>query len=397
VRSRSTLVAVFSTLISVSPTPVALSKSPQATFALGPPGVALQPDNGLIVAANLSNTSDRNAFRVQIESMKLGSAALLPPTTFPILLGKMDAGQSATVQASFNGNQLTPGKQYLLVMNGSYRPVNKGVDKDEGHVFTVSTVMVFPPAAPGSSPARSVTVAAHQISGAPFPPQPPSFDDEVNPPIAPVPSAPFVRGLPTLTATDVIPAPFGDPPAIVFNANNSLGINDANDNPIGEPSGASAGSVVFVSANSYAAYSTDGGSHFTKLDPTTIFPNDIGFCCDQVVQYVPSSDRFIWLLQGSVTPGVLPAARLSAGFGQPSGHRQQRRHEVDLLDCHAEPLRLRRLRLPGHVGGIELPLHELGCRGRRMQRRAHGFTHVVGGAKGRRPDHRRIHRPDGWK
>jgi hypothetical protein len=36
------------------------------------------------------------------------------------------------------------------------------------------------------------------------------------------------------------------------------------------------------------------------LDPTTIFPNDaVGFCCDQVVQYVPSIDRFIWLLQGN--------------------------------------------------------------------------------------------------
>jgi hypothetical protein len=36
------------------------------------------------------------------------------------------------------------------------------------------------------------------------------------------------------------------------------------------------------------------------LDPTTIFPADaVGFCCDQIVQYVPSIDRFIWLLQGS--------------------------------------------------------------------------------------------------
>jgi hypothetical protein len=58
--------------------------------------------------------------------------------------------------------------------------------------------------------------------------------------------------------------------------------------------------VVFVTANWVAAYSTDGGNTFTQLDPTKIFPNDtIGFCCDQIVQYAPSINRFIWLLQGS--------------------------------------------------------------------------------------------------
>jgi hypothetical protein len=57
--------------------------------------------------------------------------------------------------------------------------------------------------------------------------------------------------------------------------------------------------VLFITANWTAAYSTNGGSSFTQIDPTTIFPNDaVGFCCDQIVQYVASIDRFIWLLQG---------------------------------------------------------------------------------------------------
>ena len=34
-------------------------------------------------------------------------------------------------------------------------------------------------------------------------------------------------------------------------------------------------------------------------NPTTIFPSDaIGFCCDQIVQYVRSIDRFVWRYQG---------------------------------------------------------------------------------------------------
>jgi hypothetical protein len=58
--------------------------------------------------------------------------------------------------------------------------------------------------------------------------------------------------------------------------------------------------VLFISANWVVAYSTNGGSTFTQLDPTTVFPNDaVGFCCDQIVQYVPSIDRFVWLLQGN--------------------------------------------------------------------------------------------------
>ena len=54
-----------------------------------------------------------------------------------------------------------------------------------------------------------------------------------------------------------------------------------------------------MTANARGHYSTNEGSSFTQLNPTTIFPADaIGFCCDQVVQYIPSIDRFVWLLQG---------------------------------------------------------------------------------------------------
>ncbi len=65
------------------------------------------------------------------------------------------------------------------------------------------------------------------------------------------------------------------------------------------------GDVVLVSGNWYAALSTDGGNTFTGLDPTTIMPVfdnngnplDGGWCCDQVIQYVPRFDMFVWLHQ----------------------------------------------------------------------------------------------------
>ncbi|MBI3805088.1 MAG: hypothetical protein HY282_15165 [Nitrospirae bacterium] len=74
-------------------------------------------------------------------------------------------------------------------------------------------------------------------------------------------------------------------------------------------SGASGrGNVVLATGNTFAALSTDGGATFKALDPTTIFPSgpttdasgnriDGGLCCDQVIQYAPQIDRFIWLMQ----------------------------------------------------------------------------------------------------
>jgi hypothetical protein len=72
-----------------------------------------------------------------------------------------------------------------------------------------------------------------------------------------------------------------------------------------DPSGASMGNVVLASGNTYASLSTDGGRTFIQLEPTKIFPNrdaarnliDGGLCCDQIVHYIPSIDRFVWLMQ----------------------------------------------------------------------------------------------------
>ena len=83
-------------------------------------------------------------------------------------------------------------------------------------------------------------------------------------------------------------------------------------------SGAMRNNVVFMTGNTFAALSTDGGNTFNSLDPTMIFPSgptsdaagnllDNGLCCDQVIQYSPQIDRFIWLMQfcgtGAATGG----------------------------------------------------------------------------------------------
>jgi len=69
-----------------------------------------------------------------------------------------------------------------------------------------------------------------------------------------------------------------------------------------EPSGAKAGKVLFTTANWFAAISVDNGVTWNSIDPTVYTgpanqSTDGGFCCDQVVHYLPSINRFVWLIQ----------------------------------------------------------------------------------------------------
>lgn len=65
-----------------------------------------------------------------------------------------------------------------------------------------------------------------------------------------------------------------------------------------EPSVAENGTTVMTTGNFWMSLSEDGGATFTTVNPTTIFPQDYGgFCCDQVLTYVPHFDLFVWLLQ----------------------------------------------------------------------------------------------------
>jgi hypothetical protein len=74
---------------------------------------------------------------------------------------------------------------------------------------------------------------------------------------------------------------------------------------VGEPSVAVNRDVVLYTGNWYAARSIDGGQTFQYIDPFTAFPDppNLGFCCDQVANYIASIDTFVWLLQYSPKSG----------------------------------------------------------------------------------------------
>jgi hypothetical protein len=157
----------------------------------------------------------------------------------------------------------------------------------------------------GSAVSLTGSAPPQRAFGAPFPPAKFEEEDDANEFPAPkVPRGPF-RGF-LVPGQAIKPLDFksgggaaGDDP-VVFGKYTNYGKTAAPFSTVAaDISGAESGSIVLATGNKYAIYSTDGGTTFTTIDPTTVFDNtaDGGFCCDQIVQYVPSIDRFIWLMQ----------------------------------------------------------------------------------------------------
>jgi hypothetical protein len=306
-----------------------------AILSLSGPGVNLLNPTMLVAAVPIMNTGTAAAQNVQVTALSLTTATLTSPS-LPADLGTIPAGGLEVLDTTFSG-AFVPLGSYALSVEGTFAVAGTT------YCFALGTTLTVPPAAPGSGTLGSLTVPANQVSGAPFPPQPREPQPPVHGSRWTVPTGPFVPGVPTPDSTFVQPAPavtaldefaaLAGP--IVFRRNDGVGFTSGV-STIAEPSGgASGGGVIFVTANWRAAYSTDGGNTFTPLNPTTIFPNDaVGFCCDQIVQYIPSIDRFVWLIQGNGyrLAAASPAQIISSGgtawtywnltaqvFGQPNG------------------------------------------------------------------------------
>lgn len=111
----------------------------------------------------------------------------------------------------------------------------------------------------------------------------------------------------------------GDRDPVVFHAYGPADTERKNLTNAADMSGADTEpDVVMMSGNWYVDVSTDGGSNWKHLDPTTIFPEDLGtgFCCDQIVTYVPGIDRFVWFLQYGKDGAGQGAFRLAVASAQ---------------------------------------------------------------------------------
>jgi uncharacterized repeat protein (TIGR01451 family) len=267
---------------------------------------------------DLSNNSATVVTEVQVPPNisappRSQTASLGQTVTFRVVA---EGTQPLRYSWAFNGNFI-PGQTNSTLTLGSVQPDDEG----EYLVLVVNAVGQIQSAPvtlrinEGLWDLKNGQVEPKRVEGGGFPPVPPDFDRFLNEEDEPfiVPIGP-PRGNMTpqnnkyearfLKPKD--PAGSGDPQAPLFFREYDE-IDDATPSAhtlFPEPSVAENGQTVMTTGNFWMSLSLDGGQNFTSVNPTTIFPQDYGgFCCDQVLTYVPRYDLFVWLLQYSSSAG----------------------------------------------------------------------------------------------
>ena len=285
-----------------------LSQESAVEISSKQPGIGLEDPETLLIALPLINNGSGDASNVEITSIKLQFATLASPATLPQKLGNLPAKRSVIVESTFSSKRFIRYQSRVLEVSGNF--VNDGRTLP----FSIRRSIVLPPAAPGSSKARTAQAAPHTVSGARFQIAPArAIPAEVNELGPPVPTG-RRRGnmTPSSEATTIGTArpfvPGDDPPGdFVFLKNTSFG------SPAGIPNDPSVSNggpgrgntqTVLATGNTYGSFSVNGGDNFNGLNPSAIFPNtdavgnliDGGLCCDQIVHYSPAVNRYFWLM-----------------------------------------------------------------------------------------------------
>lgn len=136
-----------------------------------------------------------------------------------------------------------------------------------------------------------------------------------------------VTTVPTVKASPVQGITEVTDPSIVFETNRALSDTETNNitSEVSEPSLAVRGPEILITANWFAAFSTNNGATFTYVNPDTTFPQipTQPFCCDQVAVYVPKHDVMFWYLQ-YVQDGAGNTGRLAVAQGPDIATQQWR-------------------------------------------------------------------------
>lgn len=308
----------------------------------GLPGIGTDSPNLLLVALPIQNIGMTTAQKVKITSIKLDPAALIGSVS-PASLGDLIEGAVVTINAQFDRSSLTPGSEYPLSVTGEYEAGGTT------HSFTLNSTVTAPSnASSGEFIAKVSTSKSVFISNPKFYPVPADLIDNEeegrNPEGAPVPIGKTQLLFPAAFSTKFmgeqlppVNVPGAAVPTVSFGKDTPFGRNNGG-TPV-DPSGASgvganAANVVLTTGNTYASVSVDGGQTFTNLNPFCMFGyiscdaagNQIGsplvdgnLCCDQVIHYAPSINRFIWLMQTWPTNWVNGGNR-----SNPSGNNRLR-------------------------------------------------------------------------
>ena len=261
------------------------------------PGV-LVSDEAVYVALPLANTG-----RTTVRDLRITDIQPHPTVTPPVER-EIQRGGRTVLDLSFPPPATTQAKLPVTV-RGSYRAGWQRV------AFSVTQTVELLPSA-GNAELRTATVVPHVATGGPYPPQrtrrEPEHEQTTLPPLPFVPLRPG-NGPPEteLTAQSATKKTSAfDPPDLTIERVSTV-IEAAGVPP--DPSGASGRGVVFATFNNSAAVSIDGGP-FNLIEPSTVWPGirkaqvDAAgtrvagpLWGDQIVHYVASIDRFVWLIQ----------------------------------------------------------------------------------------------------
>jgi hypothetical protein len=305
------------------------------------PGVATPDPTQLVLAVPIKNSGDTGAKSVVIHDIELRGGRLDTPTHLPVSLGAIGADERKVLDLRFTVAKLEPRKTYKLVIKGEYRgasgksaPYGQGHDGDDGgrhggadkhhKKFRLVVDIHLPPPAPGSA-TTSINHGPTHVTRGPYAPLPQPPERESNEDRAPTPlGTPTFRFPHTVSNTSAQPASAaGAAVGFVINSNSNGIANRFPPDPSAAASG-SASNVVLATGNLYMKYSVDGGATFTTINNlSTVFGDqpDGGYCCDQVVHYIPKIDRFVWLIQtnqGSDASGNPTANRLRIAWAKPA-------------------------------------------------------------------------------
>jgi hypothetical protein len=291
------------------------------------PGLALE-DNAVLVAIPLENVGRTTADNVVLEDISLRSLARVKPASLPMSLGAIQPGKELMLQLSFDATDMREGIPYLLSIAGTFEYKSN----NRPQRFRVNRILYRPQANEGESPSLQAELPPQQANGAIYPPDDRGFrpdqaneEEELDLPLPEgklrgnlfpddPPSGPIA--VPNPEASLKLARQAANAPVTFFRVGTQNVQNNINSLFPWDPSGASVDvrsgedrlptRLVFLTGNTYALMSTDGGGSFTRINPTTIFPNNVdgGLCCDQVVQYVPSINRIVWFMQFSRGAGT---------------------------------------------------------------------------------------------
>jgi hypothetical protein len=238
-----------------------------------------------------------NAFRVTTTTLKIGAKTV--PGTIVGGTVTIAAGAKGVSYASFPSASLVPGSPTLTIV---------GSCNVSGVVltFTLTTPLHIAVKSPGSATAGKGTAIVTRVLAGPYPGpalEPKEANEDEDYPAVPIGPVHPLTHSPAVTIA-AAPAIAVDPNGLeVYNQFTPF-VGTQNGLPV-EPSGATAataGDVALVVSNTGDAFSINGGASWTFLTPggaKGMFPaTEGGFCCDQIVHYVPPPiDRFVWLMQ----------------------------------------------------------------------------------------------------